>query len=120
MIERIEDLPDGVIGFEVSGKVSAKDYETVLIPAVEAAAAHGKPMRLLYCIGPGFEGYDMGAMWEDAKVGLRHLAQWQRIAVVTDVVWIRGAMKAFGFALPAELRVFDNAALEQARRWLGE
>ena len=43
---------------------------------------------------------------------------WERIAVVTDVDWIRTATKAFGFAMPGEVRVFSNAELGAARDWL--
>jgi len=118
MIKCIQDLPTGVIGFEASGKVSAQDYETVLIPAIEAAAAGGRPMRLLYQLGPGFEGFELGAMWNDAKVGLGHLGAWQKIAVVTDVAWMRTSVSLFGFALPGEVRVFGNAELVQAKAWL--
>ena len=37
MLSLIEDLPAGVVGIEAGGKVTAEDYEQVLIPAVEAA-----------------------------------------------------------------------------------
>jgi hypothetical protein len=47
-----------------------------------------------------------------------NLAAWERIAVVTDVDWIRMATKAFGFAMPGEVRVFSNAELGAARDWL--
>ena len=37
MITQMTDLPDGVLGFEASGKVTGDDYSEVLVPAVEAA-----------------------------------------------------------------------------------
>ena len=39
MIEILEDLPAGVIGFRAVGAVAASDYETVLDPAIDAAVA---------------------------------------------------------------------------------
>jgi hypothetical protein len=35
MIETMTGFPDGVPGFDATGKVTGKDYETVLVPAVE-------------------------------------------------------------------------------------
>ena len=36
MIEKIPDLPDSVLGFTAKGTVTEDDYESVIIPAVEA------------------------------------------------------------------------------------
>lgn len=120
MIEMLTGLPSNVIGFTAVGKVTAEDYETRLVPAVEDALAKNDKVRLLYNLGEGFDGFEAGAMWEDAKVGLSHLAAWERIALVTDVEWIRVATKAFGFAMPGKVRVFKNAELEAARDWIAE
>ena len=39
MIALIPDLPDRVVGLIASAKVTASDYETVLVPAIEATIA---------------------------------------------------------------------------------
>ncbi len=118
MIEMMTDLPENVIGFTAQGKVTAADYEQQLVPAVEAALARADKVRLLYHLGADFDGFEAGALWEDAKVGLSHMAAWERIALVTDVEWIRLATKALGFAMPGEVRVFSDAQLHAARDWL--
>ena len=51
MIERIPDLPDHVLGFSAKGKVTAEDYEKVLIPAVEKELKENKKIRFLYNFG---------------------------------------------------------------------
>ena len=119
MIERIPDLPESVLGFTARGQVSAKDYESVLVPAVEAAIAKQHKVRLLYHLGPELSGFEAGALWDDAKVGLKHPTAWERVAVVTDTEWIRVATKVFGFAIPGEVRVFKNAEMAAAREWIG-
>lgn len=118
MIKLIAGLPDNVIGVEISGTVSAQDYETVIIPAIEAAVAENRKLRLLYHVNEDFEKYDMAAAWEDAKVGLQHLTAWHKVAVVTDVDWIRSSVKVFGFAMPGHVRAFDNAQLAEAKDWV--
>lgn len=120
MIEVMTDLPDRVLGVKASGEVTANDYKTVLVPAIEEKLTQHKKARLLYVLGDEFRGYSGGAAWEDAKVGMRHLTSFERVAVVTDVDWIEKMVKAFGFAIPGEVRVFDDDELEDARRWICE
>jgi hypothetical protein len=120
MIEQILDLPANVLGFRAKGTVTGADYEAVIIPAVSAMLSKYAKVRLLYHLGEDFSGFEMAALWEDTKVGLKHLASWERVAVVTDVDWIRTAMKAFGFLLHGRFRLFHNSELDAAREWLRE
>jgi len=118
MITVIPGLPGNVLGFSASGKVTASDYETVLVPAIEEGLAGQAKLRLLYHLGADFEGFGIGAMWADAKVGLEHPSAWERIALVTDIDWLRSATHLFGFAMPGEVRVFSNAELPDAKKWV--
>jgi hypothetical protein len=120
MIEVMTDLPERVLGLKASGEVTAEDYKTVLVPAVEEQLTRHKKVRLLYVFGNEFKGYTGGAAWEDAKVGMKHLTSFERVAVVTDVDWIENMIRAFGFAVPGEVRVFDDDDLEAAREWISE
>ncbi|MGB5366203.1 MAG: STAS/SEC14 domain-containing protein, partial [Polyangiales bacterium] len=85
MIELMTDLPDRVLGLRARGEVTADDYRTVLVPAIEERLSKHRKVRLLYVIGDEFKGYSGGAAWEDAKVGMKHLTSFERVAVVTDV-----------------------------------
>ncbi len=120
MIKLMPDLPNNILGFEASGMVSGKDYETVLIPAIEDKLAEFPKVRLLYYLGPDFSGFDLEAMWDDTKIGLKHLRSWERIAVVTDTQWIRSGVHIFRFLLPGQMRVFRNDELSAAKEWLSE
>jgi len=84
MIEKIPDLPDNVLGFTAKRTVTANDYESVLIPAVEEMFSHRDKVRFLYHLGEDFTRLKAAAMWDDAKLGLKHLTDWERIAVVSD------------------------------------
>jgi SpoIIAA-like len=120
MIRTIPDLPDHVLGFTASGKVTAADYESVIVPAVEHELKARRRVRLLYHLGADFAGFDMGALWADAKIGLHHPAAWERVALVSDVDWLRSATKVLGFAMPGRVRVFANSELAEATRWVAE
>ena len=120
MIEVMTDLPERVLGLRAGGEVTAEDYKTVLVPAIEGQLTKHRKVRLLYVIGDEFKGYTGGAAWEDAKVGMKHLTSFERVAVVTDIDWIENMIKAIGFAIPGEVRVFDDDDFEDARRWISE
>jgi hypothetical protein len=122
MVERIEEMPAGTIGFKVVSDLTGDDYRDQIEPALAAAAEAGE-VRLLFEIDSGF-GMDAGAVIEDAKTGLKlgigHMRAWKRTAIVTEVEWIRKSIKAFGFMAPGELRVFGLAELGAAKVWVGE
>jgi len=120
MIEPITDLPDNVLGFRAKGIVTAGDYESIVIPAAEALFAVQGKVRLLYELGDEFSGFEVSAILDDAKLGLKHFTGWERVALVSDVEWIRGAIKAFGLLMPGQVRVFHNREFGEARRWIGE
>ena len=120
MLDRMQGLPENVLGITAKGNVTGFDYETVLIPAVEQILAGHKNLRFLYHLGDEFSGVDVKAMYDDAKVGLQHLTAWERVVVVTDIGWIRTALKAFGFVMPGRVRIFGNSELADALKWLVE
>jgi SpoIIAA-like len=120
MLTLFEDLPPDVVGVEAHGKVTAEDYERVLVPAVDAVSARagGGGVRLLYVLGHEVPDYTAGAAWEDAKLGLGHLRSWERIAIVGDADWLRHAVHGLGWLMPGEIKVFALEELDIAREWV--
>jgi hypothetical protein len=118
MIEIVETFPDNVVGLVAKGQVTRKDYEQILIPRVEAALKRHDKVRLYYELGSQFSGIDPGAAWEDLKVGVEHLTRWERMAIVTDVDWIRHMVSVFRFLMPGQMRVFATAKKSEARDWI--
>jgi hypothetical protein len=117
MIELIDGLPVGVVGFESTGKVSAEDYEAVA-PAIEQALASRERIRLLHVLGERFNGYTAGGAWSDAKLGLSHPFAFDRIAVVTDDAHVRAQVKGGGWLIPGEMKLFSNNERAQAEAWV--
>jgi len=120
MIEQIQGAPAGVIAFTAVGKVEASDYETVLRPAIEAAVADGGKIRIVFELGSEFDGYSVGAAWEDMKLWGPHLTKWERCAVVTDHRLIADAIKVFKVVMPGDVKVFPAGGLDDAMRWASE
>jgi hypothetical protein len=116
MIEELHDLPDGVIGFEASGEISASDYRDVVVPALERAFAGGEVRFVI--VMRDFTGMSGGALWEDLKVGVEHLRGWRRIAVVTDIEWVTHLTGLFGWMTPGETKVFPVAQRDPTIAWV--
>jgi hypothetical protein len=71
-----------ILGIQGTGKLTEADYQDVLIPQLEGVLKKYPKARFLYYLDEGFTGWEMGAMWEDAKFGLRHKDDFEKIAVV--------------------------------------
>jgi SpoIIAA-like len=116
----LEGYPDNVVAIRAEGLITRDDYEETLIPLIEERIGARGRVKLLYWCGPEFEGFSAGAMWDDARIGLTHLGDFSKIAVVSDVGWVRQAAKLFAPFVRAPVQVFHNADIEQAKHWIIE
>jgi SpoIIAA-like len=117
MIEQLTGFADNIVAFRCLGRVTKADYISILVPAVSEALREQRKVRLHYETGPDFRlGPD--AAWEDFKVGMGNVTRWERVAVVTDVGWIKHAVQFLGFLMPGVTRVFSGAEAAQARAWI--
>lgn len=120
MLTIMNNLPDNVLGFTAEGKITGTDYETILIPIVDKSLKENKKIRMIYHLGSNFTGFDMSAMLDDAKMGMKHLSAWEKIALVSDHEMINTFAKFFGYMMSCELRIFKNAQLAEATKWIVE
>jgi len=123
VIVLLAGFPDNVSAFVLRAHVTKADYETVLIPEIEGKLRRHKKVRLYCEIAPDYVGIDPGAVWEDTKFGFNHLFDWDRAVMVTDVEWMRQAVKffggVFGFLAPVgQWCVFPTADADRAREWI--
>jgi SpoIIAA-like len=120
MIERIDDMPAGTIGFRASGKLTKSDYRDVLEPVLRRAAEAGE-IRMLFVL-TDFDGVEPAAGIEDLKtglgIGIGHRSAWKRTALVTNVDWVAKAFKLFAWVTPGEVEVYGPEELEDARAWV--
>jgi hypothetical protein len=114
MIEMIDGLPDNVVGIIAKGRVTNNDCDKILKPAMESTLKRHDKVRLYYEIGCRFPG----AAWEDLRIGIDHIPQWERIAVVTDVGWVRHTVNALRFLMASEVRVFTSFQAPEGRAWI--
>ncbi|MCJ7467734.1 MAG: STAS/SEC14 domain-containing protein [Maribacter sp.] len=120
MLKLLKDLPDNVLGVSAEGKITGTDYENILIPAVEDKLHRHKKIAMLYQLGDKFTGYDLNALWDDTKLGMKHLSSWEKVALVSDHEMINAFARFFGHMFSCEFRIFKNSEFEQARKWIAE
>src|SRR6266699_951034 len=102
MLELIEGLPGNVVGIAVSGRLTLQDCQDVLVPAMQKSLKRHDKIRLYYELNSRFPG----AAWDDLSVGIEYVPPCERVAIVTDVGWIRYTVKALRFLIPGEIQVF--------------
>jgi hypothetical protein len=114
MIELVKELPDHVVGIVATGRVTNRECGRVLVPALQATLKRHRKIRLYYEINSRFPG----AGWENLTAGDPGSSPWERIAIVTDVGWVRHCVNALRFLIPAEIRVFASVQASEARTWI--
>jgi hypothetical protein len=122
MIEEIADMPAGTVGLRVWGEVTGEDYKDVLLPTVERAVKEHGEIRLLFQAGPDFQHFTAGMIGTDVTKGLSfgvsNWSAWKRMAVVTDVEWLRHAMQMLGWMTPGQARLFALDEVHAAKDWV--
>lgn len=119
MIETLPDMPAGVSGFRVSGRIRGdemRDFKPVMDDMVNSGE-----IRIVEVIDDDYEGFGPGGLVEDLKMGLgalfQHHSAFKRIAVVTDKEWIGHTLHALAWMVPGEIALFGLGELERAKEW---
>ncbi|BAX92967.1 STAS/SEC14 domain-containing protein [Mycobacterium shigaense] len=119
MIEVLPDMPQGVIGLRVSGRLSGRELHDVK-PTLDEYLSRGD-IRIVEVIASDYEGFGPGGFVEDVKLGLGtvlpHHSAFKRIAVVSDKEWVAHTLHALQWMIPGELAVFGLDELDRATEW---
>ena len=118
MIELKQVLDTNIVIISAKGEITDDDYEDQIVPAVEGILKNYEKVRFLYVLGEEYDGFEGDAMWEDTKIGMKNFTHYEKIGIVTDVKWIRRSVKAFGFLMPGEVKLFKNEELTDAETWI--
>ena len=114
MLELIDGLPGNVVGIAVSGRLTMQDCQDVLVPAMQKSLKRHDKIRLYYELNSRFPG----AAWDELDLGLEDLSRCERVAIVTDIGWVRLTVKALRFLIPSEIRVFATDQADEGRAWI--
>jgi hypothetical protein len=114
VIELIKGLPRNIVGIAVTGRVTMRECRQVLIPEMEKRLKRHDKIRLYYELGSRFPG----AGWDDLDLGIERAVRCERVAIVTDIGWVRLTVKALRFLIPSEIRVFATTQAPEGRAWI--
>ncbi len=96
MIETLPDMPEGVTGIRVSGRLLGEDLRE-FTPAMQELFKTGE-IRIVEVIASDYEGFGPGGLVEDLKLGFgalfQHHSAFKRIAVVFDKKWVSHTLHA--------------------------
>lgn len=119
MIEIMADMPDGVVGFRVSGRLNGDDLRAFQ-PQMDDLLGTDE-IRLVEVVANDYEGFGPGGLGQDLKVGLgallRHHGAFRRIAVVSDKDWVAHTLHLLAWMVPGELQLFTLDQLDEAKVW---
>lgn len=116
MIQILHNLPDNMVGVELSGEVTKKEYDTIF-PEVEKLAQRQERINYLVVIKTSLSQLTLGVWWDDFKLALKHYSKWERVAIVTDEEGISSAANFFDFAYPGDMKTFRLNEFEKAVTW---
>jgi SpoIIAA-like len=71
MLELIDGLPGNIVGIAASGRVTMRDCQDVLLPAIKKSRKRHDKIRLYYELNSRFPG----AAWDDLDLGLEHASR---------------------------------------------
>lgn len=120
MIDVKSGTQEGLLEVHMTAPITDKDYADVLMPAIDAALAEGEKMRMLVVMNADLTDFTMGALWDDAKLGIGNWRGFERIAIVTANKAMTRLVRAFSILMPCPVSVFGKWHEDEARLWLFE
>jgi len=117
MIEIMSESTENLLIIEVKDKLTAKDYENTFIPALDKIIQQQGKARVIICFNENFSGFELGAAWDDAKFGLRHRHDFEKIAVVGGPRWIEWSSKVGAHFMKGQMKVYGAGCYQEALDW---
>jgi len=118
MIEVLPDSEGNILILKAVSKLTDKDYKEVLIPRLESIIhAYGKA-RLLLDMGDKFHGWEAEALWDDARFGLTHRNDFEKMGVIGGPKWVEWGLKLAAMIMSGEIRSYAPLERPEAMRWI--
>ena len=114
----VDELTYGnVLEVDLHGKLRREDFERI-VPDTERLISQNGKIRILVTMRD-FEGWDMGAFWEDLKWEAKHFNDVERLAMVGDEHWQEWMTSFCKPFTTAAVRYFTFERLDEAQEWVG-
>ncbi len=114
------NLPSNVVDFRATGNVTREDFEQVVMPEVERLIKKTGKLNYLLILDTPLKEFTFGAWMQDVLLGIKHLTQWNRAAIITDSSGVQHFTQVFSALMPGEFRGFDKLDIDVAVDWVSE
>ena len=114
----IEAREGDLIRIEATGTLTDDDYDR-LIPLVDERIERHRDVRIVVDM-VGLEGLTPGAAIEDARLGVRHAGDVERLAAIGDARWQAWVTRLAEPFVNADVRFFGADEREAALAWIHE
>jgi len=115
----MNDVPSNVVAFKATGEVTKEDYDTIVIPAIDALVKKQDKINFLLSVETKMKNFTLGALLKDLGVGLKHFTRWHKMAIVCDEHAVVKFTDFFSYVAPGEAKGFTHSELEAAKQWVG-
>lgn len=115
MFQILPESEGGTLAIKASGKLVHEDYAALKPELEKRIAEHGK-LSVLFDIAD-FEGWSLHGAWDDFAMGMQHIGDFERIAVVGDAKWQEFAINLADALMRADVRFFQKEKRQQAWDW---
>ena len=115
-VEILEQSHGKLLELNVSGKLSAAEYEHFL-PIIESKIKEFGKLRVLVVLSD-FHGWDAGALWDDLKFDFKHFSDIERLAIVGESKWEQGMAVFCKPFTTAKIQYFDHTKMTEAKVWI--
>jgi hypothetical protein len=103
---------------KVVGKLQHSDYD-VIVPMLESAVSGIDEPKISVLVDIlEFDGYELRAIWDDLKFGLKYDSEFKKIAVVGNKRWEEYGVRISNWFMSGDLKFFDN--MDDAFKWLNK
>ncbi|MFZ0930687.1 MAG: STAS/SEC14 domain-containing protein [Syntrophobacteraceae bacterium] len=118
MIEVLPDSDGNVLILKAVGKLTDQDYKEVLIPRLESIIHEQGKARLLIDMGDRFSGVEAEALWDDARFGLTHRNDFDKMGVIGGPKWVEWGLKLAKLIMNGDIKSFSPTEREEAVSWI--
>jgi hypothetical protein len=109
---------DFFLSLKAQGTLTHDDYK-IITPLIDSALAEVKAPKVKALIdGTELLGWDVRAVWDDFKIGLKHGNEFSKVAIFGNKKWQELAAKIGSWFISGDIKYFDNES--DAISWLNE
>jgi len=118
MIEIMPETEDNILVVKATKTLTRQDYEDIFIPQLKLQIDKFGKIRVLIYLDDNFNGWELGAAWDDAVFGVQHRHDFEKVAVVSDKNWVEWATKFGAYFMDGQVATYSLVEFQKAVIWV--